>query len=397
MATGGADTSASARCRYDDLVQLAHYQRLLEACGHQADEGRWGGIIGVGPTPGLVRPRRTAVGAVGVPRAPDSRAGLSTMETYEAAFGHRLAVSDAALGHRRDPTVPLLAEPILIPACDECGWRIWCYPRLEERADLSLLQGMDLRNAGSTTNGASPISMQLARLDDRTARLVDDGVNLGDLMERAAAMDPADAHHRPHPPTASPDRRPGPRRRPPGRRPAGSRLPDPLLPGIGHGRPGRPDRPGAGPDSAPIPPTGAGVSISVEVPRGDIELDIDMENVAGGTYLWGVLVTERHPGRPPTVDYRPFVSWNPSAVGRGTRRLRPFLGLAHRHTRRRRAPRAGHSRAYCYSKAAENGQMRRIAGRLGRRTRSRPSSAPTSGSTSTRSSAANWSPGPGWD
>lgn len=50
------------------------------------------------------------------------------METYEAAFAHRLAVSDAAFGHHRDPTVPLLAEPILIPTCDECGWRVWCFP-----------------------------------------------------------------------------------------------------------------------------------------------------------------------------------------------------------------------------------------------------------------------------
>ena len=52
----------------------------------------------------------------------------------------------------------------------------------------------------------------------------------------------------------------------------------------------------------------------LDVPRGDIELDIDMENVADGTYLWGVLVTERHQGGPPSVDYLPFVSWNPSAA-----------------------------------------------------------------------------------
>ena len=115
------------------------------------------------------------------------------METYGAAFAHRLAVADAALGHRRDPTVPLLAEPILIPACGECGWRVWCYPRLEESADLSLLQGMDLRKRRLHHERGVTDLHDLAGLDDRTARLMEAGVNLGDLMERAAAVDPQTA------------------------------------------------------------------------------------------------------------------------------------------------------------------------------------------------------------
>jgi predicted RecB family nuclease len=103
----------------------------------------------------------------------------------------------------------------------------------------------------------------------------------------------------------------------------------------------------------------------LDVPRGDIELDVDMENVADGTYLWGVLVTERHPDGPPTVGYRPFVSWNPSA---SDGELDAFARFWDWLTETRSA--AGASgrtlRAYCYSKAAENGQMTRIAGRLGR-------------------------------
>jgi hypothetical protein len=188
VATGGADTSESARCRYGDLVQLAHYQRMLEASGHAADEGSWGGIIGVGP--------RLAWYDLDAPRWDPSEylmqqavGPLSTMETYDAAFAHRLAVSDTALEHRQDSTVALLAEPVLVPACPECGWRVWCYPRLEEAADLSLLPGVDLlKRRLHHERGVNDLH-DLANLDDRTARLLEAGVNLTDLVNRAAALD----------------------------------------------------------------------------------------------------------------------------------------------------------------------------------------------------------------
>ena len=102
----------------------------------------------------------------------------------------------------------------------------------------------------------------------------------------------------------------------------------------------------------------------LDVPRGDIELDVDMENAADGTYLWGVLVTEHHQGRPPTVDYRPFVSWNPVAAEGELDAFTRFWDWL--RGQRAAAVATGRTlRAYCYSKAAENGQMRRIAQPLG--------------------------------
>jgi predicted RecB family nuclease len=360
--TGGADISESARCRYGDLVQLAHYQRMLEGCGHAAAEGSWGGIIGVGP--------RLAWYDLDAPRWDPSEylkqqavGPLSTMETYDAAFAHRLAVSDAAIGHQQDSTIPLLAEPILIPACGDCGWRVWCYPRLEEADDLSLLPGIDLRRRRLHHERRVTNLHDLAGLDDRTARLVEAGVNLGDLIDRATALDPQTLI------AAIIPRR---------RRQIANLTKEGVLRaadlkgldrqilsyrGCGMGDfAGQIDRARArlGPHSAYL----RREVDQLDIPRGDIELDVDMENVADGTYLWGVLVTERDRGGPPAVDYLPFVSWDPSAAQGELDAFARFWGwLTETLTA---ATTSGRTlRAYCYSKAAENGQMRRIAARLG--------------------------------
>jgi len=360
--TGGADTSASARCNQGDLIQLAHYQRLLEACGHEATEGRWGGIVGVG--------QLLAWYDLDAPRWDwseylDERVEgpLSTMETYDGAFAHRLAVIEAALRHRRDPTVALLAEPVSIPACPECGWRVWCYPILEEVADLSLLPGMSMRKRRLHHDRGVTDLEGLARLDDRTARILTGSVNLADLLERAHVVDPA-----------TPIAEIIPRRR---RQIADLALEsfhvagdlDGLLGDTFRYRdaamsdlPGQIDRARA--RLGPLPAYRDRGVDELDVPRGDIEIDVDMENAELGTYLWGVLLTTGHGEDDPMAAYLPFVSWDPATLTGELDAFARFWDWL--RARRAEAARSGRSlRVYCYNKGAEGTHMRRIAARLG--------------------------------
>ncbi len=359
--TGAADSTTSARWIYGDLVQLAHYQRMLEACGHEVLGGRWGGIIGTGHCLAwynLDAPRWAPSDYLEYPPV----GPLSTMDSYDASFTHGLGVIDAAIEHLEDPAVPLLAQPILIDACPECGWRNWCYPKLEETAELSLLPGLNLRKRRLHHEREITNLSDLAALDDRTARLLAGRVSLGDLIRRSATCEPSRLIAEVIPK----------RRRQiallakEGYRTVGDlqEISDQTLlyedSGMGD-LPEQIDRARArlGPHVA-YRRRGCD---ELYVPRADIEIDIDMENVGRGVYLWGALITERHLQRP-TVQYLPFVSWDPATeVGELDAFTRFWSWLS---AQRSGAASAGRSLyAYCYNKGAENGEMRRIARRLG--------------------------------
>jgi predicted RecB family nuclease len=105
--------------------------------------------------------------------------------------------------------------------------------------------------------------------------------------------------------------------------------------------------------------------VSVEVPRADIEVDVDMESTNDGCYLWGALATDRRePGTAP--QYLSFATWDADIESGELVAFEKFWSWL-RAVRERAAAAGATFRAYCYSRSAEEGQMTRLADRLGMR------------------------------
>jgi predicted RecB family nuclease len=98
----------------------------------------------------------------------------------------------------------------------------------------------------------------------------------------------------------------------------------------------------------------------VEVPRADVEVDIDMENAEEGVYLWGALVTIRSSWDGVPAGYRGFCTWEPMSSQVEADLFASFWQWLSKL--RSAVADAGLTfRAYCYNAAAENSQLRRIA------------------------------------
>ncbi len=211
-----------ARKRMDDLLQLAHYQRLLEAAGFAAEGPRLGGIIG----------KEQVV--VWFDLEP-------IMAEYDLLFKDRLAIIDIANDHLANPAIPLAIAPVRCSECPQCPWKDHCRGIMEQgTGDLSLIPGM------RQTARASLLKKGIHDRGELAALSV-----YGETKTTASQIDLARAV---------------------------------LGSEIVYRRRGVTD---------------------TSASRGDVEVDLDIENDENGVYLWGTLTTGTNQD-----GYRPFVDWS---------------------------------------------------------------------------------------
>jgi predicted RecB family nuclease len=343
------------RANSGDALQLAHYRRMLEAQGYSSSSTLAGvlGKEGVIVWYDLEKPMWSTVA-----KSDGKKRKMRTaLERYDFEFGFRLDIAATALTHREQGDVDLLVEPMACGECQGCGFHDHCFSSLlEGTGDASLLPGVSyqhwriLRDHGIVERDA------VAALHYPTALLANRGVEVPFFLDLAATA-----------PRFAPvgDLRPRANKQIEVLAQAGVNtvgdlvdLVDPLTASVGGFVAPRilDARAATGPHPVYRRPGMSGT----DVPGGDVEIDLDMENVNEGVYLWGTLLTD-HTGSGAFVEgYVPFVSWD---LLDDREELAMFLTMwTWLADQRARAERLGLTlRVYMWHEPAENTQLRRIA------------------------------------
>ena len=342
-----------------DALQLAHYHRMLEA-GGRASGRSVGGILG---KEGLIVWYDLDSPMWTTPAKSDGkkRKVRTSLERYDFEFGFRLDIAATAFNHLEDHGVDLLVEPRACGECGECGFHDFCWSTLElGSGDTSLLPGLTYQHWRTLRDLGITERSQVADLDYSTASLLKSGVEIDVFVELAEGADSS---------VSLESIRPRAKKQLIALEEAAVRtvedflrVTDPDTAAVGGFIAKRilDARAALGPHPVYRRP---GVD-EVTVPRADIEIDIDMENVNEGVYLWGVLINDRT--KLDTVPaYVPFVSWEPID---DEVELEVFLAMWTWLTAQRdQAKDNGLTmKAYVWHEPAENQHLRRISGAANR-------------------------------
>lgn len=342
------------RHRREDALRLAHYRRMLDQLGHDAEIDA-AGVIGISDHIAWYRLDEPIWKTPPTARA---RTKMRTsMQVYDVEFDFRCDVATAA---EEGEDADLLVEPMWCSECPSCPWRPHCEPILRDGdGDVSLLPRVDyrrwrelrslsIRTRRDLVTNVPVTSARLAKVfgGPRISQLRVDAAAaspstpVAELVKGArqqAALAEADIHVA-------------------GDVPAIPAISDQLSRSealLGH-------RVAAEAALSPEPFLFLGDATGFAVPRADIEIDIDMENsVDDRVYLWGALITDRT-GAAPQSGYRPTADWSPmfDALERSVfEDFWSWLSTVRLEAQRRSLT----FRAYCWHAAAENRRLRELA------------------------------------
>lgn len=162
--------------RFDDGMQLAHYTRMLQACGrHPGDELLIGAIIGTSEipiTPDAPPERVVAWHDLAAPLVPTfsrsrGKAKRSLLERYDHEHAFRVKVAHRALqivGSPSDP--PPLVTPIGQAECGTCPYQVPCASAMEDDPSAAITVGrLDTREWRTLRSMGVSTTLELAELN----------------------------------------------------------------------------------------------------------------------------------------------------------------------------------------------------------------------------------------
>jgi len=161
-----------------DALQLAHYHRALEF--HGLAGAAIGGIIG--------KPLNDELKVVWLDLNTKlyERATTSALSLYDEKFAVAVAVAEREMQRMVDPSLEPMSGPEWKSDCATCVWRSTCHDELSVADHITLLPGVTPARAEAHYAAGISDVRSLAKLDTRTAQVVDAGVeNLDQLIEQA--------------------------------------------------------------------------------------------------------------------------------------------------------------------------------------------------------------------